>query len=371
MGPLLAAKRLRTNKARSPHSPARRGFSLVELLVVLLVSVFVVGAALTIYQVNVRYYIQQDSLLEQTQNLRVAMYTVARDVRMAGNCFTLMGTGVKRIQAYIPAIGDQPAGWFRYSSGGDYGALPVFGLDGGTGGTDSLTIFRADIESASPVGQLANAYTPGGSSVRLDFIEPFGKGTLEDGDIVALVNDDRAMLLEAGGIDSLNRAYATIGGRFRPDSGKGFPGGDYTFPRGTYVYNLRDITLVTYQVDGDLKALVANYHDGGLMGDNIDKDNMVIVANNIEDFQVRYWISTGAALTVTPLEGDDSISEGQLADGGNWIKAVNLAMSAISPTVDQKRGLNSPQPLFNHSSVGPPDRHLRRSLAETVYLRNF
>ncbi len=290
---------------------------------------------------------------------------------MAGNCFALLGPNVERIQIYLPKVGSRPAGWFKYSSASDPGALPIFGFDGGSGGTDSLTIFRTDIESASPVGRLANEYQPGSSTVRLDFIEPFEKGTLEDGDIVALVNGNRAMVLEAGQIDSSSRAYAVLGDRFRPDMGQSLPDST-TFPRGTYVYNLRNVTLVTFQIDSEINALVADYHDHELMADNLDKDEMVIVAHNIEDFQVRYWLGgTAGGLVVRPLQGADSINESDFLNNSSWVRAVNLAMVAVSPTVDEKRGLVARQALFNHTDLGPNDRRLRRSLAETVFLRNY
>ncbi len=363
------------HRSKSPGSvkPARvlalfkRGFTLIELLIVILISVMVAGAALTLYQINARTYVQQDALLEQIQNMRVALYTIARDIRMAGNCFAIIGGNVRTIQVYVP--GPTGAGeWFKHTASSPRpGVRPIFGLDGAeTGsGSDQLTIFRAEVESASPVGQLSPNYTPGGvGSDKFRLREPALENTVNDGDIVALVNGDTALILEVAKLES-NRSDITVGDRFRPE--KEMTGTTFAqFPAGSFVYNLRDVVFVTYYIDQNNKNLMADYHDGTIDDPDGDKNFAVIVATNIEDLQLTYFVNQTPA---APLSGDNSVSEGAL-DNGSIIRAVNVGLVSASRVRDDGAPWG-PLSLFNHTPSGGRDGLKRRILTETVTLRNF
>ena len=347
----------------------RSGLTLVELLIVLVISVLVLGAAVTLYQINARVYVQQDSMLEQNQNLRVGMYTAARDVRMAGNSFPLLGLDITHIQ-----VAGTDGKWFKYPGASKYGVRGIYGVDGGAGGTDSLTIFRADVESGSPVGQLAADANPNNSLNSLTLQDIFKYNTLQPGDIIALVNGNQAAILQvstnpdhfpkkdgSGAVSGETNIIQLGKTRFAPkESIPGFSG----FPVGAYVYNLRDVTFVTYSVD-DNYNLVADYHDSRVT--DFDSGESVIVATNIEDFQVRY-IFNGEE--IGPLEGADFFDENRLSSD-SWVVAVNLAMVARSAMDDGSRKNRPPQLLFNHAYTGGGDGYQRRVLTETVFLRNF
>jgi prepilin-type N-terminal cleavage/methylation domain-containing protein len=66
-----------------------RGFSLVELLIVMLMLGIVTMAILGLYQSTQRSATTQDQVVEMQQNLRVGVDEIARDIRMAG--FMLAG----------------------------------------------------------------------------------------------------------------------------------------------------------------------------------------------------------------------------------------------------------------------------------------
>jgi type II secretory pathway pseudopilin PulG len=363
----------------------RSGLTLVELLIVLAISILVLGAAVSLYQVNARVYVQQDALLEQNQNLRVGMYTVARDARMAGNSFPLLGPNITRIQ-----VAGVDGEWFQYPGSTEYGVRPVWGEDGGASGTDTLTIFRSEAEAGSPVGQLAVDVPLDGSATSLVLFENYKYKSLEPGDVIALVNGDQAALLSISTnpghfptatvnpsdpddvVVSGERNDIQLGGnpRFRPTEAHH----DITaFPVGTFVYNLRDITFVTYSID-DNHNLVADYHDAGVAEYDSDADKTVIVATNIEDFQVGYlygrWAEDGGGDFIVPMSGAPGLDEGQL-DAGAWVVAMSLGMVGRSSTDDGSSKNRPPELLLNHATTGPGDGFQRRVLTETVYLRNF
>ena len=61
-----------------------KGFTLVELLIVCGMLGIVMGAIFTLYQTHQRSAYTQEEVVEVQQNLRIAMDSIARDLRMAG-----------------------------------------------------------------------------------------------------------------------------------------------------------------------------------------------------------------------------------------------------------------------------------------------
>lgn len=62
----------------------QHGFTLVELMIVLLVSGLIMAAVVTAYITQQRIYLAQEQVAEMQQNIRAALYIMTRDIRMAG-----------------------------------------------------------------------------------------------------------------------------------------------------------------------------------------------------------------------------------------------------------------------------------------------
>ena len=62
----------------------QKGFSLVELMVVLAISSIVMGGMYAVYNSQLKANVTQQAVVEMQQSLRTAMYLMARDLRMAG-----------------------------------------------------------------------------------------------------------------------------------------------------------------------------------------------------------------------------------------------------------------------------------------------
>ena len=67
---------------RSKHN--NYGFTLIELLVVIAMSGIVMAGIYSVYYSQQKSYIVQDEVAAMQQNLRVAMFHLSRDIRMAG-----------------------------------------------------------------------------------------------------------------------------------------------------------------------------------------------------------------------------------------------------------------------------------------------
>jgi hypothetical protein len=255
-------------------------------------------------------------------------------------------------------------------------------MDGGEDGPDTLSIFRAELESGAPLGRLSTGYDYSGD---LDLADEYHVDILSEGDILALVQGDRAALIEAGPLVADKRkVLVNYNGRFTPPSGTGS-----SFPAGTVVFNLRDVVFVTYFIascdDPEEKfigpcsggsnnpnqpCLWADYHDIGL-----DADGLVRMASNIEDFQVFYYFNNDD-VDPTALGNDPGMSSRALdvrSPGLKRVKAVGLGMIARSFRPDREAAPSPCPDLFNRKAKGEAvrDQYPRNSLAEIVYLRNF
>lgn len=66
------------------NSPKQRGFTLVEILIVMVIFSIVVAAIYSLYLVHLKTAMKQDEVVEVQQNLRIAMDSISRDLKMAG-----------------------------------------------------------------------------------------------------------------------------------------------------------------------------------------------------------------------------------------------------------------------------------------------
>ena len=60
------------------------GFTLIELMIAMVISSFVMAAIYSTYRAQLRSHITQQALVEMQQNARAAMFTMERDIKMAG-----------------------------------------------------------------------------------------------------------------------------------------------------------------------------------------------------------------------------------------------------------------------------------------------
>ncbi len=61
-----------------------QGFTLIEVVVGLAISLILMGVAVTIFNVQRKSYSMQEQVTEMQQNVRAAMDTMVREIRMAG-----------------------------------------------------------------------------------------------------------------------------------------------------------------------------------------------------------------------------------------------------------------------------------------------
>lgn len=92
----------------------QKGFTLAELMIVMLITSVIIGAVFTIYLVHQRSYVEHDDLSDVQQNLRGALAVMTQEIRQAG-CNPTRSAGIGIQQATSSA--------FRFTS--DLGGDPV------------------------------------------------------------------------------------------------------------------------------------------------------------------------------------------------------------------------------------------------------
>jgi hypothetical protein len=341
----------------------------------MVLSLIVTGVAFSIYRLNASYYLREDAYLQQHQNLRVALFTVGRDARMAGNGFSLLGADVKLVQAYTPtresyASGTTPptniivdSAWYRNPDTTVPGVRAIFGVDGGANLPDTLTIFRAEVESGNP---LATVNKVSGDTLELGDVIP--EEAIKSGDIIAVGSGAQGLILQTGNISFTGGGTTQLpiktGGRFTAPSG--FVPTGFTI-QGAYIYNFRDIGIITYYVDSVNNNLMAAYHDVGRNSYDDAAGTSSVVANNIEDFQVYYYLDN-KDVDFTDTTTNPDISTAIL--NARRVKAVSIGLTARSPYGAGPSNRSRPA-LFNRAAGTSLDSHPRNILVETIYLRNF
>jgi len=82
----------------------QQGFTLVELLVAMAMVGIVVGAIYSTYKSQQDSYVAQEQVAEMQQNLRAALYMMARDIRMAG----FNPADSPNVDGFVTALPDDP-----------------------------------------------------------------------------------------------------------------------------------------------------------------------------------------------------------------------------------------------------------------------
>ncbi|MDR2349375.1 MAG: prepilin-type N-terminal cleavage/methylation domain-containing protein [Deltaproteobacteria bacterium] len=356
------------------------GFSLVELMVAVLLSLVVSGVAFSLHRLNSGYFLREEARIAQHRNMRAALFAVGRDVRMAGNGLGLFGPDLKLVQIYSPTreVPDTKAkspptktvatpGFFSHSDSltGKAGARAIYGADGGADFSDTVTVFRANVESGIPLGAVVN-HKPGGSILETD--RPVPETSVKPGDILAVGNASECWLVE---LDNFTVKGGTVpnlpikrGGRFTNPKNPVIPATDIN---GYHVYNFRDVSFVTYYVDEEKQRLMADYHDVSRTRHDDATRKSTAVADNVEDLQI-YWFYDADAVDNNLTGADPGMSSAVLDTRG--VKAATVGVTSRSPMGRGPKTSARPA-LFNRKAGAKKDNFFRSTLVETVYLRNF
>jgi type IV pilus assembly protein PilW len=332
----------------------QQGLSLVELMVALVISVFLLGGVVQVYTANKSTYRFSEAMSRIQENARYALDTMARDLRMAGfwGCATFDPDDPSNIQNNL-----DPAGAGYDSEIHDFiGQPPVEGTENdGLNGSDSIRV------RGSQPGQ-ANVVAPYNSPTsaqifinQADFVAP--------GDIVMLTNCKGADIFQ---VTNVTNGGGTAQQSVVHNSGAGSPGNS-SGGGGCPGVNPNCLSQ-TYGGDSSLlKLQSARYYIApGASGEpalwrNLNGTDQELI-DGVEQLQILYGIDTDDNKTPNQYVTSDNVGD------WNQVVAVRLMLLLRSP---ENVSLDAPQTYrFNNVNTVAADNRLRQAISTTIALRN-
>ena len=340
----------------------RRGFTLIEMMIAVVVSSIVVAGLYSIFNLQSRQFLYQDLQMEMHQNIRFATDVLSRSIRMAG-----YGTG-GTVTGY-------------HGSSTDDDTLPVIMSWDAQGDNDSdgITVVYAD--PSLRMNTEASIETCGTESFSFDLtiLDHESKlGEYEAGEL--LLCSDYANLT---GIESylwVITSVSTSSGVVSVENNSGYS--DFENVCGDSE-NLSPSMLcskahvMTFYIDADDSDGVGpgSADNPVLMMDmNLDwpSSDDVPLVDNIEDVQLEYCINDGATEPTcdsdNPDNWDDDVSSG--SEDSVWM--VRMSIVGRSSRKDPQLLRTSKRPaLANHDAATSTDHFYRQVLTTEVAVRNL
>lgn len=349
------------------------GFSLVEIMVALVISLFILGGAVTILIQNQQHYRQNDDFGRLQENARFAMDTIVEDLRMAGffGCSTQVKNNLNFTAGDLVdttrAIDGYEEGEAAWEAQGSTAVVASIWP-----GTDAITIRKLRNRGVPILADMATA----------DAVVNINNAPVNSGQLAAIYNCGSTDIFQ---VTSSDTAANTLG---HVDGGAFAPGNAVADFSGTYQQNavytanptadpqgLSSRTFVTaYEpvryfvaastADPARPALWRQTHDGSSLATQE-------LIEGIENMQILYGVDNNSDGSPDAYVDADAV--------GNWNRVVGVKATLLVSTIEET-GLDVDTKTYDVYStpanagddVGPfNDRRSRKLVSATVLLRNL
>lgn len=324
-------------------SQSQQGFSLVELMIAMTIGFLVVAAVGYVYLGSRQTFRMSDSMSRMQENARLAIETLARDVRMAG----YVGCGNLQT-ATITTIANPPVSSIS-------AANAITGLDSGVSTANFLgtTITRPGGDTLSIMGAfgggvgLVGNLSPSNANVQING-NPFNFAV---GDVLVVSDCKNADVfsptsVSGGGTVTMAHANSTNTGNRVGDYGSD----GIVLKMEQYTYFIG--------INPDLKrALYRTNVVTGVPGGTVE------LVENVWDMQIAYGMDTNA-------DGEVDSYGDATAVGTNWQQVLSARISLLLVSPEDNIVPSAQTYNFNGASVTATDRRLYQVLTTTIAVRN-
>lgn len=360
----------------------QEGLSLIELMVALAISLFLLMGISYIYTGSKQTYRVEENLARMQESGRLAFEYLSRDIRQAGDfgcaskgpaymaggsaaacawpsatvptvICTLGGTGCSDLSYNQPVSGYEATSSSAWSP-----SLPT-GL-GANGGTDVLTIAR----TANPCedsGGADSAITidkdpPGGNAANIG-VNLTGTALttcIQPGDVLVASDCKNTAIFQACAVNSsgiITHDTGNNGGCSSPAYGNTCKDWGNNYKGGT----IRKVVRNIYYVKNDPDGIPTLYRK------NIKNVEQALVPN-IENFQLKYGVAPTADDYPADYKTANNVSDWSL------VKSVRVEILVRSP--DNSITTETQKLYFNDADYTPTDKRLRLALSSTTGVRN-
>lgn len=305
-----------------------KGFTIVELLVAMTISLVVMGAITYTFKSQQDSYIVQTQISSMQQNLRAAMYMLTQDIQMAGyytnfdaDTYTMdwddLDGDTETIRSLIHALDNR-------NDGG--------GGDGIKDGTDLVVIIKAAESRQLAAGETASGNTVPASLRNVDNLVSgkcamLVKHDLSTADFFQVQDDSGDMTLTI----TLDNTYSQDDWIFRVD-------------------------VIVYYVDDDP-------NNPCLLRKNLGANETAqVVAENIDNLQLQYLLNDGSL--VNDPDNPPTTS-------GSDVRAVKVFLLARTANIIRNYTDPNTYNMGNNPIPNPNDGYRRKLLTSIIKTRNI
>jgi type IV pilus assembly protein PilW len=337
------------------------GLSLIELLVALVISTFLMGGVIQVYLGNKTAYRFADASSRIQENARFALDTITTDARLAGffGCVDIrknsnlvqnhLDTGSNNFDPLLYGFTSQP---------------PVtLTANNGLNGSDSITIRGSKPGSASLSATLA---MPGSGDIQIS-----GTSNFKDHDIMLITNCWTSDIFEATTASSTTLTHS-LGGASSTSPGnmavntQGCPGGEHCL-NGTIASNLdsaytanNSTVYALHSVTYSIKASGSGSGEPALFRSENGKDQELI--EGIEQMQVFYGVDTDGDNAANQYVDSAAVIDQEAVTS---IKVWLVARSENNNVLEKEQTYT-----INGVDTTAGDKRLRQVFSLTIDLRN-
>jgi len=336
-----------------------KGFTIIELLIVVAISGFVLGSVLKVFQTNQRTYAVQEEIAAMNQNVRVGKMFIEREARMAGFGSKNFYDGTGKAYAVVFDNANGAAGSDKLTTtyidpeAGDCGEdpagvtpscddLPQVTLKDAMPPTSSEAIVNEDLTTAPYSAWDENCYCNG--SV---YTQP------QPGFAAVITAPDGSssdMFFLTG--TQANSDKLQNSANFTAENGITYPNKVMnTYPPGSTIkfFNMNALSQVVYDlVDGVLRR------------------NGDAVAENIEDLQFAFGLDTDGSGTIDSWINNANLTNAQK----DQVRSIRIGV--LGRTAGEHIGYTGNRPaLEDHGAGGTQNRYRRKLLQSSMKVRNL
>lgn len=308
--------------------PSQRGLTLIEVMVAITISLFLLGGVIQVFSSNKQVYRVQDASARIQESGRFALHFLIRDIRMA-DFWGCLGS-FPQVNNHLRNNADNP---FNLSNGG------ITGTDNdGLNGSDTLSLFGGASDSLSiDDHQVQNVI----------FTVSTNDHGLNDFDYVLATDCENADLLEVtNASDGNNNTITANTGNVTEGPGNATgPTTEYSPAGGATLYKFEGTTYFLATGTSGEPSLFRTINDG----------TPVELVESVENMQIEYGEDTD----------DDGAANRYLAAGAGGLvlsQAVSIRITLTVRSVEDNVSINQ--------DANTGDYRLRRTFTSTTTIRN-
>jgi len=325
----------------------KKGFTLVEVLISIVIGIIVVSAGFGVYITFSRSFSVQASITEMQENARVGMNIITSELK-----FTGYGIGCGILRSYYDPKKGQDAGEDTFF------LAPVKVIDSDP---DTLNLTYGDMDISTTIRE---PMPTSSAELKVNFI-PSG---LNIGDLIIVTDGCEATILQVTGFNESSLMIQHNPGGNAPYNP---PGGHNIFPEGGYDEGDKVILFrsVSFYIDRDSDPPILYRDPDGYAG-NADPQ---AIAQGIEfiNFELAGDFDGDSLIDDSNGDGDPdwwTPTQVELQNKWNEVRAVKVELVGRTLKEDRNFAPNGDNPLTEENEG---DGYRRILLVSVVNLRNF